>query len=111
MDSGRRGGWDVLAAVAAAIVLVMIGVYVWLIRQEDGEIAVWFVAGLGAAAVLAIYGGVRTRPWRVGALTTAGIVMLVLGVFGILSIGLPIIAAGVLTMIAASRARTHPQPA
>jgi hypothetical protein len=105
MSSGRRIGVDVLAAIAPLIAGIMIGVYIAVIHQQAGEIAGWFVAALALAALLAVYGCVRSAPGRVPALTVAGVVMAVLGLLGILSIGLPIIVAGVLSLIAASRAR------
>jgi hypothetical protein len=104
MDNGRPQGWDVLPAIAAAIGLVMIGLYIGLINQQDGEIAVWFVVGLAVAALLSAYGAVRTAPLRVWVLAAAGAVMCAFGVLGILSIGLPILVAGVLDLIAVARA-------
>ncbi|GAA2628514.1 hypothetical protein [Paractinoplanes durhamensis] len=97
MSSGR-----VPAAASAAIALVMIAVYLGLIAHQDGEPAVWFVAGLAAAALLAAYGA--ARPARL-ALIAAGVLMLAFGLLGILSIGLPIIVAGVLALVAAGRLR------
>ena len=103
MASGRKD-WDILAAVAAAIALIMIGVYSGVIRQQDGEVAVWFVAALSVAALLALYGTVRAAPGRVVVLFVAGALMAMLGLVGILSIGLPIIIAGVIALVAGSRA-------
>ena len=96
-------GWDLLAAIAAAITLGMIALYIALIVQQDGEVAAWFVAGLAVAAVLTTYGVARRAPRRTLALVVAGVLLAVLGLLGILSIGLPILAAGVLALLAARR--------
>jgi hypothetical protein len=64
MVSEGRNGWDLLAAIAAAIALTMIGLYIGVIRQQGNQVATWFVAGLAAAAILPIYGVVRAAPWR-----------------------------------------------
>ena len=103
MVSGRRNGWDLLAAVAAVIALIMIGLYVGLISQQGGQVAAWFLAGLAAAAVLSIYGVARAAPWRGVTLAVSGVVMVVLGLLSILSIGLPILGAGVVALVAAAR--------
>ncbi|MFJ8577861.1 hypothetical protein [Micromonospora sp. NPDC093277] len=103
MASGRRDGWDPLPAVAAAIAFVMLGLYVGLIAQQGGEIAAWFLAGLAAAALGSVYGVVRAAPLRRPALAVSGVVMALLGLLGILSIGCPILGAGVLALVAAAR--------
>lgn len=99
-----RTAWDLLAAIAAAIGLIMISVYVYLIRQQGGEIAVWFLAGLAVVVALCGYGAARAAPRRVWALAVSGVVMVMLGAVGILSIGCPILCAGVLALVAALRA-------
>jgi hypothetical protein len=104
MAAGWRSDWDFLAAIAAAIALIMIGLYIGLISQQGGPVAVWFLAGLAAAALLSIYGVVRAAPRRGLALAVSGVVMVVLGYLGILSIGFPILCAGVLALVAAGRA-------
>lgn len=103
MTSGWRNDWDLLAAIAAVIAVTMFGLYIGLIRQQGGQVAVWFLAGLAAAALLSIYGVVRAAPWRGFALAVSGVVMMALGVLGILSIGFPILGAGVLALVAAGR--------
>ena len=67
--------------------------------------AAWFVAGLAAAAFLSVYGVARAAPRRALALLASGVVMTVLGFLAILSIGLPILGAGVLALVAAARTR------
>ncbi|BEL05490.1 hypothetical protein Q0Z83_036810 [Actinoplanes sichuanensis] len=103
MTSGWRNGWDLLAATASAIALIMIVFYVGLIRQQDGQVAAWFLAGLAVAALLSIYGVARAAPGRRSMLAVSGVMMVALGLLGILSIGLPILGAGVLALVTATR--------
>lgn len=105
MAFGSRTGWDLLAAIAAVIALVMLGVYVGVITAQGGHMAVWFLAGLAAAALLSIYGAARAAPRRGLALVVSGAALMVLGFLGILSIGFPILCAGVLALVAAIRSR------
>jgi hypothetical protein len=107
MAPARRNGWDLLAAIAAAIALIMIGLYIGLIGQQGGLVAAWFVAVLSAAAILSAYGAARGAPRRGLALAVAGAMMAVLGLLSILSIGFPIVAAGVLAIVAAARSQRH----
>ena len=81
----------------------MIGLYLALIRHQGGEIAVWFVVGLAGAALLSIYGVPRRAPGRRLALRVSGVVMIALGVAGLLTVGLPIILAGAVALVAAAR--------
>ena len=103
-DVRRR--WDLVAASAAVIALLMAAAYLALIGAQGGPAALWFVAGLAVSAALAGYGARRAAPRRTPALAVAGAILVALGLLGILSIGLPILAAGVLALIAAARATT-----
>ncbi|GGN93834.1 hypothetical protein GCM10010112_82540 [Actinoplanes lobatus] len=103
MTSGWRNGWDLLAATASAIALIMIVFYVGLIRQQGGQVAAWFLAGLAIAALLSIYGVARAAPGRRPVLAVSGVMMMALGLLGILSIGIPILGAGILALVAATR--------
>ena len=105
MNSGRR--W---AAVAAALALLMNVVYLWIIHQQGNSPAIWFVAGLALAALLAGYGALRSARGRRPVLIASGVLMLGLGLVAILSIGLPIVLAGVLAIVAAGRT-ANAQPA
>jgi len=104
MNSGRW--W---AAVAAVLALLMNGFYLWLIHQQGNSPAIWFVAALAVATLLAGYGALRAAPGRRPALIASGVLMLGLGLVGILSIGLPIVLAGVLAIVGAVRT-TSTQP-
>lgn len=98
MNSGRP--W---AAVTAALALLMDGVYLWLVHGQGNSPAIWFVAGLSVAALLAGYGAVPAARGRRPVLIASGVLLLGLGLAGILTIGLPIVLAGVLAIVAATR--------
>jgi hypothetical protein len=100
MNSGR-----LCAAIAAVIALLMNGVYLWLVHADGNSPAIWFVAGLAVAAVLAGYGALRTAPARRPALIASSVLLLGLGLAGILTIGFPIVLDGVLALVAAGRTR------
>jgi hypothetical protein len=101
MNSGRL--W---AAVTAVIALLMNGVYLWLIHQQGDSPAIWFVAGLAVAALLAGYGALRGARGRRPALIASAVLLIGLGLVAILTIGLPIVLAGLLAVIAAGRTGT-----
>lgn len=94
---------DTDAAVAAALVLVMMVVYLWRMRQESDEPVAWFLAALVLGAAAAGYGAYTDSPRRGAALLLAGFVLAAVGMLAILSIGLPILVAGALCLRAAAR--------
>ncbi|MBO3743995.1 hypothetical protein [Actinoplanes flavus] len=100
-------GWDPAAAAAAAIAAVMMVLYLVLIGRQGGEPAWWFVVGLAAAGLLSVYGIVRAAPKRRVALAASAVLLLGLGLLGLLSVGLPIVGAGVLALVAAVRGRSE----
>jgi hypothetical protein len=106
MTTGPRRRWDPIAAIAALIAVIMIGVYAAVLSRQDDQPVVWFAAGLLAATLLAAYGAARAAPRRRTALSVSGSMMVALGILGLLSIGLPILGAGLLALIAAARATT-----
>src|SRR6266496_4204604 len=98
MTSGRL--W---AAVTAAIALLMNGAYLWLIHQQGNSPAIWFVAALAVAALLAGYWALPAAArGRRPVLTASGLLLFGLGLAGILTIGLPIVLAGLLAIVAAT---------
>lgn len=97
--------FDPLAALAAAVALLTTGLYLGIISRQGGDGVVWFPAGLLVAAALAGYGTARGAPGRRGALAVAGLLLLPLGLLGLLTIGLPVLAAAALALVAAVR---HP---
>jgi drug/metabolite transporter (DMT)-like permease len=108
---GRRV--DPVAVAAAVLALVMAVVYVVVIHDQDesaGVIVALVLTGLLVGAAAAAYGARKASPHRAGVLMTAGFLLGVLGLLALLTIGLPIIVAGGLCLIAASRAGA-PEPA
>ena len=105
MASRWCSGGDPAAAAATAITAVMVVLYLVLIRQQGDQPAAWFVVGLAAAGLLSSYGVVRAAPGRRVALAASAVLLLGLGLLGLLSVGLPIIVAGVLALVAAARGR------
>lgn len=97
-----------LALAAAIVAAGMTVYYVVLIRQQGNQPLAWVLGALLASVALAVYGTVWQAPYRRAALLAAGIALTVLGVLAILSIGLPIIASGILALVASSRQRPPP---
>lgn len=100
--------FDLLAAAASVLALVMLVVYVSVIREQGGEVAPWAVVVLVAGAAGAAYGSVRASPHRWAVLVAAGVLLVALGVLALLTIGLPILLAGLLCLVSAGRAGVTP---
>ena len=109
LDAMRHARWDPFAATASALALTMLVVYLWVIgqQQEEGP-AVWAVAALIVGAAAAGLGAIVAFPYRGAALVTAAVVLIGLGLLAILTIGLPILVAGSLCVIAGWRSRPAP---
>lgn len=94
------------ALVGSAVALAMDLVYIGIISGQGGPIEVPRVALVAGvillAAVLAFAGGMTSsRPL----LIPAAVLLLVMGFLGMFSIGLPLLAAGILTVLSAAMAR------
>ena len=96
---------DLVAAAAAVLAVAMAVVYVRLMAQQGDRPLWWVLAVLLAGAGAAAYGALATGVRRTTALVGAGVVLFALGVLAILSIGLPILLAGALSLVAALRRR------
>ena len=94
---------DVLALTAAVLALAVLVGYLAIMRQESDEPAAWFVAALVLGPALAVYGARARSRHRRAALLLAGLVLTGVGLLAILSIGLPVVVAGVLCLVAAAR--------
>ena len=81
----------------------MVGVYLRVVGEQEGTAAAWFVAALSLGAAGAAYGAVRSAPYRRSVLVAAGLVLGAAGILGILTIGLPVVLAGGLCLVGASR--------
>ena len=96
-------GVDLLAASAALLAAAMAWAYVRIIDGQGDQPLAWVVGGLLGCAVLATYGAPLAAPGRRTALVVAGVVLLGLGLLAILTIGLPILVAGVLALVSSAR--------
>jgi hypothetical protein len=104
-----RAPWDPFAAAASALALTMLVVYLWIIRQQDeGAPAAWAVVALLIGAVAAGLGTVLAAPYRSACLGLAAAVLIVVGLLAIFTIGLPILVAGMLCIVAVWRSRPAP---
>jgi hypothetical protein len=101
---------DPFALAASALATGMLGVYLSVIRQQGDSPAPWVVAAFVIGAVAAGYGAIIPVPHRRGALAGAAVVLMGLGFLAILSIGLPVLAAGLLCVVAIARHRPTPAP-
>jgi hypothetical protein len=105
-----RARFDLVAGAASVLAIVMLIAYLSVMRQQDDEPAAWAVVALLIGAVTAGYGALGWSPYRRVALVVGGLVLGALGLLAILSIGLPIIAAGVLCFVAAARGSAASAP-
>ena len=96
---------------AALIAAAVAALYVWLIREGhvgasgDDRAAVRFTAASFALTAAAIFAGatIARADLRVVLLAAGGAVALAWGVVGLLSIGLPLLLAGLLALVALRR--------
>lgn len=108
MKAGVVPSADPLAVVAALVAASMAAVYVGVMHAQDDQPLPWVLVVLAGCALAAAYGApLRTRHRRAVLWTTAA-ALLLLGLVAILSIGLPILVAGGLALLAGARTtRTH----
>jgi hypothetical protein len=78
-------------------------VYTTLVTGQGERPLGWVLAVLLGASVLAILGSRPGSSHRLAALLTAGTLLLGLGFLALFSIGLPIMLAGLLALLAALR--------
>ena len=97
----------VLAAVAALLTLGVLGALVAITSDQGESPASWFMVLLLVATAGLGYG--TTRGSRRGVvLTAAGGLLMALGLLGILTIGLPLLLAGVLAFVASQSPSASP---
>ncbi|MGQ0430987.1 MAG: hypothetical protein ACT452_01115 [Microthrixaceae bacterium] len=102
--------WDYLpAAVAAVAGSVAVG-YALLIDSQGDSSLLWVLVILGLAAALAAHGTRRSAIHRVGALVSAGLLLIGLGTIALFSIGLPLLVAGISVTAFAAKARSSALP-
>lgn len=95
--------------MAAAVAALVDAGYLWLIHQQETSLTegrVLLVATLvGMAAAYAAAGALTSRPpVCLGLLALAGLLLMVLGVVGVFSIGLPLLVAAGLALGGAAAA-------
>jgi hypothetical protein len=100
-----RNRIDLVALAAAVLAVAMAVVYVQLMAGQGDRPLWWVLAVLLGGAAAGGYGAFATGVRRTTALVGAGAVLVVLGVLAILSIGLPILVAGAVSLLAALRRR------
>ncbi len=110
MRIGVVRGLDLAPLMAAVVAVVMAFVYVRVVSGQDGEPLPWVLAILGVGVLSCAYGASMAAPHRQVVLVGSAIVLGVLGLLAILTIGLPILAAGGLALLGASRGRQPHQP-
>ena len=96
---------DLVALAAAVLAVAMAVVYVQLMAGQGDRPLWWVMVVLLGGAAACTYGAFATGVRRTTALVGAGAVLVVLGVLAILSIGLPILVAGAVSLLAALRRR------
>lgn len=103
------GRW-LLPVIAVMVIAADAILYAWLLAQQDGTgpSMTWFLVGMAAAALLAIYGAIPGIPLRRTALVVAGAGLLVLGVLGLASVGAPLLVAAALCWIAGTSSGAEP---
>jgi hypothetical protein len=110
MAAAMLRGLDPLALLAAAISVVMAGVYVQVVHAQGEQPLAWVLIVLATSALLTAYGAWLSAPHRRVGLIVAGIGLVLLGFLAILSIGLPILVAGAFALWGSARpSRTSPE--
>ena len=98
---------DLFALLAALLTAAITVLYLFLVTAQDGRPAWWAVAILTVAVLCAAY-GIRPRAaYRRGPLVVAAVGLFLLGFVAIFSIGLPLLLAAVLCVLAALRTPTR----
>jgi len=78
-------------------------VYVSIVDSQGNSPLPWVMGGLMLAAALSAYAGLPAAGLGPAALAVSGFLLIVLGVLGILSIGLPLLVAGIAATVSSRR--------
>lgn len=105
VESTRQ--WHVAAVLVSATAVVMAVVYVAVIHSQGDSPTAWVIGALAIAAGLSGYAATPLAQLGPGALAVAGFVLVVVGVLGIFSIGLPLLAAGIAAIASSWRRLSH----
>lgn len=99
--------FDPFALAAAVLTASVTVLYLFLVRTQDGRPSWWAVAILTAAVLGAAYGVRMYAPYRRAPLVVAAVGLFLLGFVALFSIGLPLLLAAVLCVLAALRTPTR----
>lgn len=102
--------FDVLAVLAAFLTVMVLVLYLILIIDQGGGPAWWFLVALIFSAAVISVASLRSSPWRRAMLFSATGVLLVVGTLGILTVGMPLLVAAGMCLVAAFRAEPQTQP-
>ncbi len=98
---------DLFALAAAVLTAAITVMYLFLVHSQGGQPSWWAVGILTLAALGAAY-GVRPRArYRRGPLVVSAVFLFLLGFVALFSIGLPLLLAAVLCVVAALRTPTR----
>jgi hypothetical protein len=100
----------VLAAAAAVVTAAVLGAAV-VITRDQGDTPAWWFITLLAVGLAGLAYGATSGPHRGPVLTSASVLVLLLGVLALLTVGLPLVVAGVLGFVAARTAEVTPSGA
>jgi hypothetical protein len=96
---------DALGSAAAALAAAMAVVYIGLMSSQGDAPRSWFLVLLLTGALLSGFGAVVKQRWGQTAFILSAAVLLPAGVLALATIGLPILAAGTLAVLASLRSR------
>jgi hypothetical protein len=98
---------DLFALAAAVLTAAITVMYLFLVHAQDGRPS-WWAVGVLTVAVLGAAYGVRPRaPYRRAPLVVAAVCLFLLGFVALFSIGMPLLLAAVLCVLAALRTPTR----
>lgn len=96
---------DLLPLTACVLTLAVTVLYLLLVRLENGHATRWAVAILVLAVAGTAYASARRAPLRRAVLVACVLGLAALGYLAILSIGLPLLLAAALCVVAVLRGR------
>jgi hypothetical protein len=96
---------DLLALAASVLTLAVTGLYLAVLHSQQGSPAWWALTVLVVGFVGTAYAVRPARAHRRTALVLSAVGLLGLGLLALLSIGLPLLVAGALSVAAAARAQ------
>lgn len=100
MAQRTERSWDPVAGTIPLITAATAVIYVWLLQ---GQGPLWFLGWLSVATLLAAYSTFRAAPARGLVLILATAILALLGVVSLFSVGLLVLAAAILGLVATAR--------